>query len=88
MVCVKCEIELKIEKNGAIVVEMFMNNTEIYKLWESDIWKCPSCGFEIVTGFASNPFAEHFSHNCREILEKESVNPNSRIIYDKERTFN
>jgi predicted RNA-binding Zn-ribbon protein involved in translation (DUF1610 family) len=59
-VCVNCEIELKPETNGVVVAEMMKEDTEIYKLWMADLYKCPQCGVEIVLGFSSNPLMEHF----------------------------
>jgi hypothetical protein len=53
-VCVECETSLKIEQNGVIVVEMFNEDRSIYRLWSADMWKCPLCGVEIVTGFGQS----------------------------------
>ena len=83
-VCVKCEVELKPEYTGVIVAEMMHNNTEIYKLWEADLWKCPECGLEVVLGFGSMPFMEHLDGDLNAMLE-EFKEAGSRIIYDKER---
>ena len=82
-VCVKCEVELRPEKNGVIVAEMFQNNEKIYKLWEADLWKCPLCYFEVVLGFAQSPFQEHFQGNCEKIVDELFLKGRT-IIYDKE----
>lgn len=60
MVCIKCELQLKPETNGVVVSELFMDDTQVYKVWEADLWKCPGCGMEVIAGFADNPIAEHF----------------------------
>ena len=60
MVCIKCELQLKPETNGVVVSELFMNDTQVYKVWEADLWKCPGCGMEVIAGWAENPIAEHF----------------------------
>ena len=83
LVCVKCEVGLKIEKNGVIVKEMFQNNTRIYKLWETDKWKCPVCGAEIISGFAQYPFAEHFNDDCEAIVSK-AIASGKEVVSDKE----
>ena len=58
-VCVLCEIEMKVEKNGALAAEMFQGN-KIYKIWRADLWKCPICGAEITCGYGNKPQAMHF----------------------------
>jgi len=53
-VCVRCSRDMRPEKNGVVMLEMASFGP--YKLWESDKWKCPSCGFEILIGFPSQAF--------------------------------
>ena len=31
-----------------------------FRLWAADLWECPSCGVEIVAGFAKMPLAESY----------------------------
>jgi hypothetical protein len=32
-----------------------------YKAWLADVWKCPGCAVEIVTGFGAEPIrADHY----------------------------
>ena len=83
-VCVNCKVELKPEENGVIVAEMMRENTAIYKLWEADLWKCPECGIEVVLGFGSMPFMEHYEGDINAKLE-EMKEAGRRIIYDNER---
>ena len=83
LVCVKCEVELKCEKNGVRVAEMFQQNTKIYKLWDTDMWKCPICGYLIIAGFAPYPFAEHYKDNCEEIVQR-TLEKGGKVVYDKE----
>lgn len=83
-VCAKCEVELRPETNGVIVAEMFMDNQKIYKLWESDLWKCPECGIEVVLGFGGMSFMEHYEGDINAKLE-ELRNNGRRIIFDNER---
>lgn len=83
LICCQCETELRPEYNGAIVAEMFQSNSKIYKLWNTDIWKCPICGIEIVGGFANLPFAEHFKDNCEDIVAR-AKSDGTPVIYDRE----
>ena len=34
-----------------------------YKLWRGDLWKCPECGHELVSGVAMQPLSEHYLPN-------------------------
>jgi hypothetical protein len=82
-VCVNCETELSVKDNGVVVVEMFNGDSDIYKLWHADSWKCRKCGYEIVVGFSDSPFAEHHTDNCEELVQMEEAK-GRRVIYDKE----
>ena len=61
-VCVKCEMELSLEKTGVLVRELFQKDTMVYRIWSADLWKCPECGVEIIPGhgFADKPLASHY----------------------------
>lgn len=30
------------------------------QVWDSDLWKCPKCGVEVLAGFGQGPVAEHY----------------------------
>ena len=57
-VCVKCRRELRPEKNGVGYLEMASFGP--VQVWDSDMWKCPECGIEVLTGFGLGPVAMHF----------------------------
>ncbi len=56
-VCVKCECDLKPEQNGVYCVETAGTERRPYKVWHADLWKCPNCGIEIVSGYGHGPRA-------------------------------
>lgn len=58
-VCVVCKIDMYPEKNGVQFVEQYNdgNGMKPYKIWESDMWTCPSCGVSVLVGFGSKPTA-------------------------------
>lgn len=58
VVCVKCEMEMKPVKTGALVEEIA--GTKPYKLWAGDAFKCEQCGAKVATGFGRTPVIEHF----------------------------
>lgn len=82
MVCVSCEVELKPQENGVIVIEMASFGE--CKVWYADVWKCPKCEIETVAGFGNNPIHEHYEEGFAEFLASAKAKA-SRIIYDKER---
>lgn len=67
--CPKCRLFLHVKQNGVCVEEGFPVKPAEgdkpaewagYKLWEADLWECEGCGFQLVTGFAKLPIAEHY----------------------------
>lgn len=52
-ICVECRIEMRCEKNSQLV-----NDPKVGQFastyWVGDVWKCPSCGHRIVTGFSKS----------------------------------
>jgi hypothetical protein len=51
-----------------------------YKLWVGDLWKCPSCGAEILIGMARQPIDEHFTPTFAE--RERTLNPAGLRIDD------
>ena len=70
LVCVHCEVGLKIEKSGVVCIEYFNEPPKPYKLWFCDAWKCPRCGHIVLSGFAKNPFAVHYEEDFGFLLKK------------------
>ena len=87
-VCVKCEVEFRLEKVGVVVAETFQRDTEIYKVWEADKWKCPKCGIEIVFGFADRPLKQHFDGDIDKLLLDLQEKGKEIIYTDFEKTRN
>jgi len=67
-VCVKCRVEFRPERNGVKVIDLFINNSQPYKIWDADMWKCPSCEVEIIVGFGRAPLYEHFQEGFGEFF--------------------
>ena len=68
-VCVNCKRMLKIKKNGIIVAE-HLKNGELYKVWSADLFECPNCGFELISGFGNQPNYHHFDKKAEEEIAK------------------
>ncbi len=64
-VCVKCQVELRVEQNGFGVLD-FADFGE-YQLWSADKYKCPKCSIEIVIGFGNNYISTHY---CEDFEKK------------------
>ncbi len=76
-VCVKCQCELRPEKVGVSVLDMFNPSDKAepqpYQLWGADIYKCPKCKYEIIIGFANLPYAIHSQPDFSKVLEQTSL---------------
>jgi len=62
-------VKLKCHRQGIDVVETFGRDSDVpYKLWKADLYKCPDCGVEIISGFGNSNYAEHFEENFAKLL--------------------
>ena len=67
-ICVKCQKQMRPEKNGVFVLEKA--DFGPYQIWHADLWKCPQCEVEIIAGFGARPYAEHYEPGFTGFLEK------------------
>ena len=67
-ICVNCRKKMKPEKNGVYFLEYAHFGP--YKLWHSDKWKCPTCGYEILAGFGFSPVRQHFDEDFTECCNR------------------
>ena len=75
IICVKCEVQCQILKNGVPLIEMFLDPPQPYKILSSDKWQCPICKHEILAGI-SEYGSEHFQEIFPKALEKaKEYNP-------------
>ncbi len=58
-VCVKCRCEMKPAKNDFLVEEM-LDGEHPYRVWSTDLWRCPNCSTEVVMGFGAKPLGEYW----------------------------
>ena len=80
--CVKCQCFYRMVRSGRGVIEAMPNGTsdrsenvrgkrkpeawKPYKLWMADLWRCPDCGHELISGWASQPISEHYKEDFAE----------------------
>ena len=74
-VCVPCERFYRPKKNGFAFTEGMPkegnpraglaepDRWQPYKLWMGDLWECPDCGHQIISGVGHTPLAEHYEDN-------------------------
>lgn len=68
-VCVDCGSEFKKELSGVYYVE-YMAKGKPYKIWFADLWKCPNCLIQILSGYGDKPVSEHFKPDFTEWFKK------------------
>lgn len=59
-ICIKCKVEFRCKKNGYHAVLLSGTPPEPYQIWDADMWECPSCHAQILSGFGSKPIAENW----------------------------
>ena len=68
-ICVKCETQFQQIKTGIAVVDMFSSPPEPYQIWLADLFECPVCKVQIVSGFADRPLVQHFEADLKHWLQ-------------------
>lgn len=66
-VCVKCMVELRPETNGVGLLDVVRGAP--YALWDTDKWRCPICGYEVIGGFACAPVSAHYNENFEAMIK-------------------
>lgn len=61
-VCEKCRVPLQPYKND-VTCHCYSAAVRWYYSISADLWKCPLCGIEVITGFATKPFKMNFETN-------------------------
>jgi len=82
-ICVECEIELKVERCGVYVAELFQHDEKVYSITMADMHKCPGCGIKIITGFAGRS-TEHHQEDL-ELKVRELIKRGEIVIKSHER---
>lgn len=71
-ICVPCQRFYRMKKGGFYFLEQMPSENHArpgkkepeswrpYKLWAGDLWECPDCHAQIVSGTGRNPIIEHF----------------------------
>jgi len=81
-VCVTCQLQYEVEKQGIYVVEMAAFGA--YKIWCADLHRCPKCGHRIIAGFADHRISEHYEPEFKELLQQVMESGNAYILKEKD----
>jgi len=70
--CVKCERDLRPEKNGVFLVELTRRSRDgesyPYAIWHADLWMCPQCKVKIISGYSAEP-TYHYQEGFGSLLK-------------------
>lgn len=80
-VCVKCQIQMRMEIMGVGLLELATPNRP-YKIWSSDLFRCPVCGHEILSGYAGQA-THHSDENF--MKQVEYCKSYTRLVLDHEK---
>jgi len=76
-ICVKCQTEFRNIKSGIAVIDMFSDPPEPYQVWLADLFECPTCKTQIVSGFGDRLLVRHhdvdFKQHLRFLRERFEV---------------
>lgn len=59
-VCVKCGIEMKRIKSGVVALTQFQNPPQPYQAFMADLFECPDCQNQVLSGYGDKPCWQHF----------------------------
>ena len=75
MACASCQTYYAARQNGVYVLETMDDGTP-YKVWQADLYECPSCGHQLVAGYAGQALAVKHEDNFNFYLEQVDVTIN------------
>ena len=56
--CANCQTFFRPRKNSITVLETYDDGERPYKVWQADLWECPDCGTQLITGYGSRAISE------------------------------
>ena len=60
-----CGRIMRAQKND-VAVEELLEDGGSYRLWFADLYRCPDCNAEVITGFGRAPLVEHWQSTYEE----------------------
>ena len=83
-ICLKCNVFFRPHRNGVYFTECMQGGDHgwrPYKIWAGDIWKCPSCEHQIISGVGANHMREHYEDDFNELRERLKADKINIILY-------
>lgn len=79
-ICYACGLEMECQHNGTpMILEATFGS---YQIWHGDLWKCPQCGIQVVSGFGRGPVAErHDGGNFQAHLDQAMLDPFAKSFW-------
>jgi hypothetical protein len=72
-VCVKCHKEFRVEKNGVIAQENTGPDGNPYKIWSADLWECPGCHIQILSGYGLKPLKQYHDEDFEDYQKSVEI---------------
>lgn len=80
-VCVPCQCFLRMKHSGFYFVEGMPTTSfpargkdaegwKPYKIWVGDLYECPECHTQIVSGFSNAPLTEHYQPEFKSVMTR------------------
>lgn len=69
-ICIKCQIAFRPLENGITVIDMFSQPPKPYRMWQADLFECPICKAQIVSGFADEALIHHHENGFEDWLRQ------------------
>lgn len=84
-ICCACEVEMRPERNGVVVVTYFADPPRVYETYNADRWKCPKCGVKVAVGFSERETAVWFDtpRMERALIEADRTPGNRVDCYER-----
>lgn len=92
-ICVKCQRFYKIVKSGLAFIEGMPIGEKVkagtaepekwkpYKLWMGDLWECPDCHAQTISGVGINRVAEHYEPDFEQKAKQAAaMNPHGKLF--------
>ena len=61
--CAGCQTYLRPRKNEITVLQTMDEEGKPYKIWNADLWECPTCGNQVILGYGQQHITEHYMDN-------------------------
>ena len=80
-ICVKCERTMIPVQNGCYAILMAYEPPKIYEVYHTDMYRCPVCMAEVLTGMAQDPVLVHYREDFDEAIKELLSRPREEYVY-------